>query len=210
MNEFLKNLRSGKDNRQHSGSRNFSDGHFYPQQDRRSGGDRRREPRGGSRNSNNNSSDQLITTITELMPHLHDLIERAVENQTRIAVTYERMLEIEERKLQLLESCVDPLNHFLEAGFVPAPQIHVVPTSAPTATATVAESPQMTRLEELDTTYTENPAREREIIIQMIKKMRKKGATYDQIARHLEKENIATFSGKGKWHAQTIHRLCKS
>lgn len=39
--------------------------------------------------------------------------------------------------------------------------------------------------------------------------MRDEGATYGQIADRLEGEEIPTFSGKGKWHAQTIHRICQ-
>ncbi len=45
--------------------------------------------------------------------------------------------------------------------------------------------------------------------LQIIKKMYQKEATYNQIALRLEEENLPTFSGRGKWHAQTIHRLLK-
>ena len=46
-------------------------------------------------------------------------------------------------------------------------------------------------------------------ILDIMQSLRNKGATYAQIADHLTQEGIPTFSGKGKWHAQTIHRLCK-
>ena len=41
----------------------------------------------------------------------------------------------------------------------------------------------------------------------IILKMRKRLKTYEEIAQFLEKENIPTFSKRGKWHAQTVHRL---
>jgi hypothetical protein len=48
----------------------------------------------------------------------------------------------------------------------------------------------------------------REEIMDIIQTMREKDATYDQIARHLIELGQPTFSGRGEWHAQTIHRLC--
>ncbi|MCD4742045.1 MAG: hypothetical protein K8R67_06140 [Desulfobacteraceae bacterium] len=38
--------------------------------------------------------------------------------------------------------------------------------------------------------------------------MREKGATYDDVAAQLISLGQPTFSGRGQWHAQTIHRLC--
>lgn len=48
----------------------------------------------------------------------------------------------------------------------------------------------------------------REEVMNIIQTMREKGATYDQIAKHLVELGQPTFSGRGEWHAQTIHRLC--
>ncbi|RLC31906.1 MAG: hypothetical protein DRH32_03570 [Deltaproteobacteria bacterium] len=50
---------------------------------------------------------------------------------------------------------------------------------------------------------------QRAMALKIIKKMHKENATYNQIALRLEKENLPTFSGRGRWHAQTIHRLLK-
>jgi HSP90 family molecular chaperone len=41
----------------------------------------------------------------------------------------------------------------------------------------------------------------------IILKMREKGETFERIVEHLEKKGIPTFTGRGKWHAQTVHRL---
>lgn len=48
----------------------------------------------------------------------------------------------------------------------------------------------------------------REEVLNIIQTMRNEGATYDQIAKRLVDLGQPTFSGRGEWHAQTIHRLC--
>ncbi|MFH2093047.1 MAG: hypothetical protein ABIJ31_11850 [Pseudomonadota bacterium] len=48
----------------------------------------------------------------------------------------------------------------------------------------------------------------RDVIMNIIHTMRKEGATYDQVASRLIELGQPTFSGRGEWHAQTIHRLC--
>lgn len=55
-----------------------------------------------------------------------------------------------------------------------------------------------------------SPADERRGVIKIMKKLRRKGSTYKEIAIFLNERSIPTFSNKGKWHAQTIHRLCSS
>lgn len=47
-------------------------------------------------------------------------------------------------------------------------------------------------------------------ILELIITMRNDGSTYNEIATHLVDLNLPTFSGRGKWHAQTIHRLCQT
>ena len=48
----------------------------------------------------------------------------------------------------------------------------------------------------------------REEVMHIIETMRQKGATFDQVATYLVSINQPTFSGRGEWHAQTVHRLC--
>ncbi|MBF0377223.1 MAG: hypothetical protein HQK72_07045 [Desulfamplus sp.] len=48
----------------------------------------------------------------------------------------------------------------------------------------------------------------REEIIEIINSMRAKGKTFDEVAQHLIDLGQPTFSGRGVWHAQTIHRIC--
>ena len=47
----------------------------------------------------------------------------------------------------------------------------------------------------------------REEAMETIYRMRDQGATFNQIAEYFIEIGQPTFSGKGKWHAQTIHRL---
>ena len=48
----------------------------------------------------------------------------------------------------------------------------------------------------------------RDKIMGIIQSMRDEGATFDQVAQRLVDLGQPTFSGRGEWHAQTIHRLC--
>jgi len=47
-------------------------------------------------------------------------------------------------------------------------------------------------------------------IMKIVDSMRKQGATFDQVAQHLVELGQPTFSGRGEWHAQTVHRLCNT
>jgi hypothetical protein len=48
----------------------------------------------------------------------------------------------------------------------------------------------------------------REVVMNIIYTMRDEGVTFGHIAAHLVELKQPTFSGRGEWHAQTIHRLC--
>ena len=60
------------------------------------------------------------------------------------------------------------------------------------------------------TTVTPSPdgVLPREEVMKIIESMREKGATFDQVAKYLVEIKQPTFSGRGEWHAQTVHRLC--
>jgi len=45
-------------------------------------------------------------------------------------------------------------------------------------------------------------------VLKIIAEMRSNGKTFEQITSYLIEKNIPTLSGRGKWHAQTIHRIC--
>jgi hypothetical protein len=80
-----------------------------------------------------------------------------------------------------------------------------VPEDEPEAVEAAAEEEEAEE-EETD----EAPLRSsREEIRKIALALRDQGKTYKEIAQHLDDENIPTFSGKGGWHAPTIHKLCK-
>ncbi len=43
--------------------------------------------------------------------------------------------------------------------------------------------------------------------LKVMRKQRKAGKTFEAIAQWLEKNDYKTFTGRGSWHAQTVHRL---
>ncbi len=55
---------------------------------------------------------------------------------------------------------------------------------------------------------TDNKLLSREAVMDIIHSMRAKGDTFDMVASRLVELGQPTFSGRGEWHAQTIHRLC--
>ena len=49
----------------------------------------------------------------------------------------------------------------------------------------------------------------KDAVIKEIKKIRKQGATFKEIAKYLNDAEYETFSGTGDWYTQSVHRLCK-
>ena len=43
--------------------------------------------------------------------------------------------------------------------------------------------------------------------LDLIKRLRDENMTYEEVAAYLDENHVPTFSGRGRWHAQTIHRL---
>ena len=54
----------------------------------------------------------------------------------------------------------------------------------------------------------DNKLLSREAVMDIIHSMRAESATFGQVASRLIELGQPTFSGRGEWHAQTIHRLC--
>ena len=53
-------------------------------------------------------------------------------------------------------------------------------------------------------------AEKKRLVVATIKKLKKKGCTYKEIAETLNEKGVKTFSGGGLWYPQTVHRLVKS
>lgn len=190
MNEFLKNLRSAQKDRAQGSSRSHSTP--YPHPDRRAGADRRDAP---PRRSPYQATETILQGIGEALNGIHGLLQAVGTSVQQIADACDRRADIEERRLEMLEKLL-PL-----AGEVLArlPQ-----------TGDGGEEREASSSEDAGEMPVRRVSREeRKMLVQRIRSMREDGATYDQIAEYLEKNQIPTFSSKGKWHAQTIHRLCR-
>lgn len=152
-------------------------------QDRRNGTERRARPQ--KPNYNNGISPETAAEIKNLLASIS-------ESQNAIAVAAERRADAEERKAGALEFLANNISSFMEdlkteklAGLSDGIQ-PAAAAAPPTVKAGKA--------------YVTN----------IISQMRKDGATYEEIAKHLTDLDLPTFSGRGKWHAQTIHRLCNA
>jgi hypothetical protein len=213
MDDFLYNLRRDTDkrNRRQGGQQN------YRGPDRRGPKDQRR-----GYHRRNEAMDQL----TELLPEIKSLLETVGENQ-------KQLIADEKRKTMVLENIAASLRMMsgntqppeapdeefepVEAAAADAPEATISKTAVDVDTDKTSFDPAVeaatdeTSIETTDTdTSEEAPKRsKREDVRKIALELRDKGMTYKQIAQYLDDEKIPTFSGKGGWHAPTIHKLCK-
>lgn len=181
MSDFLRNLRSAAKKDAPLQRKNLA-GNYYPKQERRTLGDRR----------NVNDLDMIET----LAQRLGDALPEILENMTALTEQAERFVAANEltakSKIQQHTAVADFFNNLntlltenTESGISPA-QPRKVTTSYASGTH-----------------YTKDD------ILLIIQNMRDQGATFSIIADYLKEKGMPTFSGRGEWHAQTIHRLCK-
>lgn len=197
MNDFLQNLRNqnaAKERRFNKPSKGNYEGNT-PNSERRSGQDRRtqRPPHTSS------------PIRDESLLVLQASLEALVETQRDRVFLEDRRAEAEERKADALERLADGLERLLD-------NLATAPT-APHATESAeisepkpreAEAPEL-----LDTSEEDIRKSSRKYILKLIEKLRKENMTYEEVAAYLTDNNFPTFSGRGRWHAQTIHRLCQ-
>ncbi len=145
----------------------------------------RRGPRDKKNYYRKAENDQL----SEIMPEIKTLLEAISKNQKRRA-------DLEERKVEALEKVSSQLETFLNTSDGPSisKQADPMPTDVPGEETSFKGQSMQT---------------DRDEITKLVLEMRDKGKTYKEIAKYLEDEKIPTFSRKGEWHAQTIHKICK-
>lgn len=179
MNEFLKNLRSQQKDKYPGSYRSPSEGKpAYPHPDRRSGGDRR------SHSSSRFNADSILKKLSELVPDLKLVMSAVNETNEKIMESLDRRLEIEEERNAIFESIGRSLEIIAgKGGSFSDSEIH-----------------EHVKIKKISKD-------EKNKILDLIVSMRENNSTYEQIADYLESERIPTFSNKGHWHAQTIHRL---
>jgi hypothetical protein len=199
MSEFLQNLRA-KQNKRYDGNRRQYPNPQY--QDRRNEKENRKYQGGAT------AAETLSAALVENLPVIKAILEGISENQKRLADAEDRRARAEERKATVLESILDYAKQYFDAGM----NISGIDTITKTAEKsqekdviskeTIMEPPPPAESESTDPL---TPGREE--VLAMISDMREKGSTYDQIAKQLETAGIATFSRKGQWRGQTVHRL---
>lgn len=183
MNDFLKNLRSSNRKDPLSPRKNL-DGNYYQKTEgeRRIQHDRRTPSDFATFESFAQQLGRALPEILENTTALTDQVER-------MAATNELMAEAKIRQCNAVTDFFNTLNKILSAP--------------PPAKVSENGSPKIT------TSYTSGTHYTKDDILSIIQNMRNQGATFSIIADYLKEKGMPTFSGRGEWHAQTIHRLCK-
>jgi len=186
MDDFLHNLRTGK-NKPFDRKRRTYDNSHNRMQDRQ--GNRNRRPYHQNRDFSN-----------ETMNNIRKVLEEISGNQRKMAEINNRRVAVEERKAEALESLVA----YLKESPVPAIP---VPAAAQPAPVAVAEPVKPVQKPSATEPETATQVLSRGEIITRIKKHRKAGLSYEKVALKLEEEGVQTLSGRGRWRGQTIYRL---
>jgi hypothetical protein len=189
MSDFLHKLRSGND------LRNGNDTRFNKKRRQYDNGqgvvyDRRVVSKDAKRKSPHKQvhNDKGAALPTEVLHMIKDLLQDISDKQERLAMA-------EERKANALEAIVEHVKS--EKGISISLKGDMIG-----AHSIFPKQKRKRRAKKF-----EDPNRKR--VLQIISSMRKRNETYQDIADRLEKEDLKTFSGRGKWHAQTVHRLCQ-
>ena len=112
-----------------------------------------------------------------------------MENQKRLVEVRQKKADAETRKAEAIESLLSFVINYIEGN---------------------TNEDVVTKSENRRSPYKQRPLEKRhKKVFKIIAKMRGQNKTYEDIADYLEKEGIPTFSRRGHWHAQTIHRLCR-
>ena len=182
MNDFLKNLRnSGK--KETSSIKKTMDSTYFTPSERRIPKERR--PSAFNRSNAIPEKEVKKQDIGELIPVIAESTTQIVKEIGRMAEVSEMLMESQMRQQNAMADFFESLKTLMANR--PSPD------DMPISTTSYASG----------THYTKDD------IISTINRMRDQGATFSTIAEYLRDKGIPTFSGRGQWHAQTIHRLCK-
>ena len=222
MNDFLQSIRNqSKDKRYQQNNRprrsydnnngGHGSGHHHSQQQHHNqqqnhsgnyhrGGDNNRNKYHQRPRQDHGHRDETLALVKELLEAMNAHQAQALEIQERRTIA-------EERKAEAIEEIAGIISA-LAGGDIPAME-------AACETLDEVESAFSSALhmdDDEDDFFAdppEAPSLSKEEVLELIHKMRAEGTTYSDVADHLTGMGIPTFSGRGKWHAQTIHRLCQ-
>jgi len=117
--------------------------------------------------------------IKELGPEIKEFLKSAAENHKRMTEADERRAATDKPMSESFQGLVEQL----KTGI------------------TINVAPPVKRK-----SRKSNDKHHREVK-RIILKMRKKNETYEDITAYLEEQGVPTFIKRGRWHAQTVHRL---
>ena len=202
MNDFLQSIRNGNFSKDNGKSRynNPRNRRSYEPNGNyaRSGNDRKYRPR---HQNDTSQMDETLITIKETLTAI-------LSNQESGISLAERHTIAEERKADAFEFIARHIGELTGYKFVPGftnGDLGSEPNDDSEAHYGKPNYPQTQ-----DTMGDDSVDMTKDEILELILTMRNDGATYNEIANHLDMLSLPTFSGRGKWHAQTIHRLCQT
>ena len=200
MDDFLYNLRreTDKRNRRQSGQQQYRGPDRRGMKDQRRGYTRRNE-----------TMDQLA----ELFPEIKSLLETVGENQKQLLADGKRRtlaLENIAASLRMISGNTQ-LIEVLEEENEPVERTVAEPREEASSETNinVAADKQISKANTAVASKEKPRRSNREDIRKISLELREQGKTYKEIAQYLDDKHIPTFSGKGGWHAPTIHKLCK-
>ncbi len=191
MNDFLKSLRANnKDKRfDRNARRNYTGTYgsgIYNGNSQYRGNEK---GNGNTKKNYKRGNDKFKNILEDNMPEIKKYLQR-------IADAVERRADAEDLQAQALERIANYFKEFLKSD-----TFSLISTDSVKKITVSGESEE--KIREMP---VKNP--DRQTVLNMIFTMRDKGSTYNEIANCMIENNIPTFSGKGRWHAQTIHRIC--
>lgn len=180
MSDFLKNLRStGKDNRPLSRASSYNSTKYHYESQKKQFANEKRD--GHDRRKGKAAvADKSQESIAACIVEITPSI---IDFMETVANSRKRMAEAEERKADALE--------------------HILKELKETGIEALLGLQSTRKRKKVKKPFDQH----RKKVLQVISKLRNKGETFDDIALHLQRENLKTFSGRGQWHAQTVHRL---
>lgn len=168
--------------------------------------------------------------LSEAIENLGSHIETLAKNQDDLVTAQERTADILERQTIAIEKIVIYLNRFTGQEQETLLNDETPPQKASQPKKVTPQAPKLNIVKPVQDKKPVKPVLRkkkkvavkksepkgskgikllsREAIMDIIQNMRSDGATFDQVASHLVELGQPTFSGRGEWHAQTIHRLC--
>ena len=187
MDDFLHNLRTGK-NKPFDRNRKQFDNNGYKNPDRQSPNDNRRKDA------------FQRTPPVDHFPAIKILLGDITEAQRSLADIYERRATAEERIASALEKIASSFFEKNPAAPATGPEKSTAPDSR-----IIPETMAGKKDGAADAIKS---GMDRESVLEVIGDLRKEQFSYEKIARTLEAQGIPTFSGKGAWHSQTVSKLC--